>query len=429
MASTDLMTYLNYIAAWETESDTNIDSLITEHSLFLNLDNFNSDSSIDAEFSELTGIARKVRDLTIAADATQIAADAAAVASIWSFGLGMVAFAALEAAEVIERKEISSKSNELSKKLKTIDTDISARINVNVSNYIHTYKKNNNLIVSKAPKGLNPQSCRGDLLQFMAQVQRKTSLTAENFRKYAGSARLLFDSKEINKVYDALDELNLGNKADTDVKKFMNVLVGLDFPRTQLSLVHSACILIMGHKIKIANAVIKAEAEAAGIEIAEVETSVFEAMDAVGKFTAGIVIIMSVVDIFLNVYDISDVVKQCNKLCDELDGTIKTSYKEYFNGIKISAKKYRAAIAMPDPGPGLAVGATTHTAGGDIKQMQDQINQYGSITQFGVRVSLITGTADNISQTTGQAAKTDRGFGGRNGTWEVGNWGDTLRFT
>lgn len=90
------------MSTWDSQSDTNIDRLIDEQKLFASLGNFSSDSAIDSEFDTLTKLAMEVRDLTIAADAIQIAADAAAVASIWSFGLGMAAFAALEAAKAID---------------------------------------------------------------------------------------------------------------------------------------------------------------------------------------------------------------------------------------------------------------------------------------------------------------------------------------
>jgi hypothetical protein len=65
----------------------------------------------------------------------------------------------------------------------------------------------------------------------------------------------------------------------------------------------------------------------------------------------------------------------------------------------------------------------------DIQQMLDQIERYGSITQFDVRISSITGTADDPFQESGTAKKTDNGFDGYNGSWEIGNWGDTLEFT
>ena len=73
------------------------------------------------------------------------------------------------------------------------------------------------------------------------------------------------------------------------------------------------------------------------------------------------------------------------------------------------------------------------SAGEDIDQMNAQIEKWGSITQFDIRVNSIDGTADDPDQSSGEASKSDGGFsgdGGRyNGTWQVGNWGDTLHFT
>jgi hypothetical protein len=231
MASTDLITYLNYMSTWDTESDANIDSVIKEQTLFVQVGDFNSDPAVESEFNELKDLAMEVRNLTIAEDATKIAADAAAIASIWSFGLGMAAFAVLEATAIIEGKVISDKSKKLNEKLTTVDIDISKKINPNVDAYVAQYKLNNNLIASKAPAGLDIKTCRGDLMQFMAQVHiRAGKLDAATFRKYAESARIVYNSDEINKVYDALDELNLSGKTDVDVQKFMNTLVGWKAP-------------------------------------------------------------------------------------------------------------------------------------------------------------------------------------------------------
>jgi cellobiose-specific phosphotransferase system component IIB len=350
MASTDLITYLNYIATWETESDQNIDALIDEQNLFVKLDDFDSDDAINKEFTTLTDLAKEVRDLTIAEDATKMLADAAAVASIWTFGLGMAAFAALETSAAIESAVISSKSKDLNAKLTTVDTDISSKINGNVEAYVTKYKVNNNLIVSKAPKGMDTQSCRANLMQFMAKVQKGSGkLDAATFKKYAESARIVFESDEINKVYDALDELNLGAKSEADVTKFMNTLQGLQLPELAtfgLSIVQGFSIAIMSYKLGIANKTIKSCAKAADIPLEEVDSSAFGMMDAVGKFSAGVAIVMSVVDVVLNIIDIVDIVKQTDKMCTELDTTIKTSYTDYFNGIKEASKKYNAAI-MP----------------------------------------------------------------------------------
>ena len=88
-----------------------------------------------------------------------------------------------------------------------------------------------------------------------------------------------------------------------------------------------------------------------------------------------------------------------------------------------ASQQYMAAIAQgPTP-------STGKSAGIDIDQMNAQIAKYGSITQFGIRISSISGTANDPNQSSGTASKTDGGFDGYNGTWEVGNWGDTLKFT
>lgn len=349
MASTDLITYLNYVSTWESESDENIDSLINEQNLFVNLGDFESDSIVDQQFAVLNDLACKVRDETIAADALQITADAAAVASIWSFGLGMAAFAAAEATELLLRADISSKSHDLNQKLSTVDTDISSQINTNVNTYIVKYKANNTLIASKAPAGLDTRTCRALLMQFMAEVQRKNqTLDAAAFRKFAESARLVYSDPEINKVYDALDALNMSARSDADVQQFMNTLVGLKFSsQTALSLVQNFSIAIMAYKLRIANATIKAQAEAAGLPVEEINASAFGALDAVGKFVTVVAVVMSVVDIVLSVIDIVDVVQQCDRMCTELNGTIKDNYKAYFNGIKTAAQQYKTAIGAP----------------------------------------------------------------------------------
>ena len=71
----------------------------------------------------------------------------------------------------------------------------------------------------------------------------------------------------------------------------------------------------------------------------------------------------------------------------------------------------------------------TMSADEDIQLMLAEIERWGSITQFGVRITTITGTADDPHQESGIASKTDGGFDGYNGSWQIGNWGDTLEFT
>ncbi|KAF5624696.1 uncharacterized protein FTJAE_10289 [Fusarium tjaetaba] len=295
----------------------------------------------------LIDLADVVRNTTITADATQIAADTAAVAAIWSFGLSMAVFATLEATEIIKRAVISQKSGELNAKLKTVDTDISAKIGNKVHRYIVQYKANNNLIQSKSPKGLDTKKCRSLLMQFMAEVQKSTgNLDVASFKKYAESARRLYNSDEINKVYDALDDLNFSSKSDDDIQKFLGVIQGLDYPSTAMAIVRGISIAIMYYKLNIASNKIEANAQAAGFDAAEVEASTFEMLDAVGQFFTVVAVVMSVIDTVLEILDIVDVVEQTKQMCDKLNGPIKDNYKTYFGGIKTASQQYNAAITQ-----------------------------------------------------------------------------------
>uniref|UniRef100_A0A7M5XCZ6 Uncharacterized protein n=1 Tax=Clytia hemisphaerica TaxID=252671 RepID=A0A7M5XCZ6_9CNID len=154
------MTYLNFMANWEHQSETDIQSVIDEQRLFKQLDDFESDKKVDDVFKTMIDLAKKVRDETIEADAIQIAADTAAVASFWSFGMGMAAFASLEATEIALKASISKKSKELNEKMTTADSDIAKKINKNVFDYISLYKNNNNIIKAQDPKGMGLREAR-----------------------------------------------------------------------------------------------------------------------------------------------------------------------------------------------------------------------------------------------------------------------------
>ncbi|KAK3292834.1 uncharacterized protein B0H64DRAFT_402902 [Chaetomium fimeti] len=345
--STDMNAYLLYMSTWTSETDDNINEVIKEHQLFVSVGNFSSDAAIDAEFDVLTGLATKVRDMTIAADAMQIGADAAAVAAVWSFGLGMLVFAELEVGVAIERKMISNKSNELNEKLKTVDTDISAKINPTVNDYVTQYKANNKLIARRGAEGLDPRKCRSILMQFMAKVHKsKGTLDPAGFRQYAEAARRLFNGPQVKAVYAALDDLTMSKTTRADVTKYMSYIKGLEgLPTTELSIVRHLSIAFMFNNLRIANSKIADCAKEAGLEIEEVEASSFSMMGAVGKMIAVVAIAMSVVDTVLNIIDIVDVVEQTKKMCDELDGSIKASYKAYFKGIMEASQKYNDAMA------------------------------------------------------------------------------------
>jgi len=67
----------------------------------------------------------------------------------------------------------------------------------------------------------------------------------------------------------------------------------------------------------------------------------------------------------------------------------------------------------------------------DIQQMQAQIEKYGSVTQFGIRVQSINGPGGQEGGTGFITAGTGGSVqnGGYDASWEVGNWGDTMTFS
>ncbi|KAK4220473.1 hypothetical protein QBC38DRAFT_378866 [Podospora fimiseda] len=238
----------------------------------------------------------------------------------------MAAFFSLEAVAWADGKVISSKSADLNKKLGTIDDDIAAKISP----------------------------------QFMAQVQRyspdKKTLDIAGFRTWTESARKLYNAPEIQKVYDALDELNLSAKTTADTQKCMLVIKNLGLPGSLMKLAQAVAVVVMVKKLNVARTQIREAAENLDPdstrdtwEIEETEPSAFKMMDAWGKFAAGVVIVVSVVDIFLNIYDIVNVVDQSKTMCDKLSGPIKQSYKDFFVSIQEASKLYNAAIAETPP--------------------------------------------------------------------------------
>ncbi|EWZ52410.1 hypothetical protein FOCG_16087 [Fusarium oxysporum f. sp. radicis-lycopersici 26381] len=48
---------------------------------------------------------------------------------------------------------------------------------------------------------------------------------------------------------------------------------------------------------------------------------------------------MSVVDTVLEIIDIVDVVEETKEMVDQLNGPIKQSYKDYFNGIRAASQE------------------------------------------------------------------------------------------
>jgi len=283
---------------------------------------------------------------TIEADVTQIAADGAAEVALSSFGLGLAVFLPLEVEAVVQQGRVSTKAEELNNKLASADDDIAKKIGTQVSKYVTQFKANNKMIFLKAAKGLDTRTCRANLMHLMAGVEQNATLDVAHFRQYAGSCRLLFDSEEINKVYDALDKLNLSDaKDDAAVQRFMESLALIHFDHKAVEVVQSVCVSILITRIGLGMPQIARIAQAVGNRWEILRVDALDILVSVSSYAKLVGSIFDVVDMVFEIYSMVDVVQQCKTLCDKLDGPIKQSYKDYFGGIKEASIQCKASIA------------------------------------------------------------------------------------
>ncbi len=93
------------------------------------------------------------------------------------------------------------------------------------------------------------------------------------------------------------------------------------------------------YKMKISSTEFSEIAKAAGVPPEEVEGSVLENMDTLGKAMAAITIIVSVVDAVLNVYNIVETVKRYNENI-KIFNTARGQYKGYYKNVYDASVKY-----------------------------------------------------------------------------------------
>lgn len=348
--SSDWTAYNVFMANWDQASDDDINAMIEELKYFKQCSTFEFTDAANTEFDTLVNLAKEVRDLQITADSLQIAADAAAAAAFWSFGFSMAAFAVAEAGKISADKYCAEDSKELNEKLATIDDDIATKIGKEtpIYNYIKKFKANNSDVIPKyIPYTMAKGEARSILLQFFCLMElKKVDLNPQNFRMYAHSSRVLWNSNIKDKIMDALDKLNLSPQTESDIKDCFNALKDLekDFEPQTISVFRGVSIGMMYYKLGIANKEIANAAKAAGFEVEEVESSAFGMMDVYGKVAAVAGIALSIVDVIFSVWDIVNAVEQCNTMVDTLEKKIKPQYISYFQGIKDSAAGYVKAV-------------------------------------------------------------------------------------
>jgi hypothetical protein len=262
----------------------------------------------------------------------------------------MAAFAVDEAGKITADYFCAKDSEKLNKKLSTIDKDISKKIGKDspIHNYIDMYKRNNtDVIVNYMPHTMNRQEARAILLQFFALMEiRKVELNPENFRKYAHSSRVLWNSDVKEEIMDALDTLNLSNQTESDVSACMKALKAIEknMEPQLVSIVRGLSIGVMYFKLSIPETKITNAAEEVKFEVEEVKNEGgFDVMDAAGQVASVVAIGLSIFDVVCAVWQIKDAIVQSKKMVHTLEHEIKPKYTKFFQGIKDSSAAYNAA--------------------------------------------------------------------------------------
>ena len=97
-------------------------------------------------------------------------------------------------------------------------------------------------------------------------------------------------------------------------------------------------------KMEVSAEDISKYAEEVGIPPEEVEISVLENMDILGKAMAAITIVVSIVDAFLNVYNIVETVKRYNENI-KIFNDARQQYKDYYKHLYDASVKYNPKSA------------------------------------------------------------------------------------
>ena len=341
--SAEFQTYVNFIVSLKSATDQQLQDVIDERAQFLLLGSSDMmtkiDTSIDSVFDTIDGLAKKLEEEEIADESIQLAEDAAAVAAIWSFGLSMVAFAALTATDLALQYFIEKKEEDLNNHLASADKDIAEGVGGPCAKYIHLVKSNNNFIKASSPNGLTPQTARNYLYNFMDYLSRNGGVTLTNFRKYIEVARLTNDNANISKIYDILDKLYLSD--DHGEEKIKEALQGIQETLNDTSILHwvRAAIMIIWMGLKFSAWKITRAANKAGVPIEEVRS--LEAVDIMGKAMATFTIVISIADAALNIYNIVKTVDRYHESV-KMYGEAREQYKAFYKQLHDASAKYIA---------------------------------------------------------------------------------------
>ena len=256
----------------------------------------------------------------------------------------------------------ASEQGALTKKMKSADVDIADKIgkDSNVAKWIKKYKANNGMIVSYCGKYLPTKEARKILFNFIANIEVSgEELTVESFRQHAKLCKLLWDSDTKDKVSDALDNLALSNRTPQDIADCLAALqnYNLAYFTTEIlrNIFLTTAIKYMAQTWVIADAEVREAinflkgiegftGETAIVLIKQENTGGKLVRTGSAKFFVGVDVIISVVDLFFEVFEIIEAVEQAEAIKTSLNYNMRPAYLKYFGHIKDGAREYNKTV-------------------------------------------------------------------------------------
>lgn len=160
-----------------------VESFIAEYKQLLAVDFQHVNTSVDTVFDNLLAEIQTVQDLDIGADVAHLATDVALVASFWSFGWGLAAFAVLKAVELGVRYKANQEEGVLSKMFGSVAGDIATRESQHYTKFSELFTKNN---ITLSTLDADPFMTRISLFQIIHIAEENKKLEVSAIMEHLG---------------------------------------------------------------------------------------------------------------------------------------------------------------------------------------------------------------------------------------------------
>ncbi|MCK6263791.1 hypothetical protein KP803_10960 [Vibrio sp. ZSDE26] len=349
MGSTTLITYLDALKSisMQDKNDHNINEIINEFGMFPKLyKEANPTVQINAEFNCLQKKLDKFIDEAIASEAAQIAADAAMIGSIFSFGIGVGAWVVAESVAIGTKLAASADEKDFQVSVGNIDSELNKTLPPMLGSFSEAAKNNNSYLAGLFPLS-SAELSRSIFYQFMGHITSTgEALNVASFRENAEVARHYYESDEIDKVYDILDSVKNPDELAEALKNINKQLAdiaakspGVESVGLGIGLISNLSTMIFARKFSLSKAELSRIMVSAGIEGEVGAMAVIRNMSITGKVAGAfmaITVIASVVIEILSIISLEDKRKKYQNMLN--DG--KSGYLDFYTSLIDASKKY-----------------------------------------------------------------------------------------